>query len=106
MKPSGPTGRWLRVQELPTSRYRCGALLRSGEHARALESLNKAIALHGKPHPLTHNLLALTHFAMGDKEKAKADLAQAVPAKDAPWEDAMLHRLFQPEIEAALARAK
>jgi hypothetical protein len=82
-----------------------GALLRSGEHARALEALNKAIALHGKPHPLTHNLLALTHLAMGDKDKAKAALAQAVLAKDAPWEDAMLHRLFQPEIEAALAKA-
>src|SRR5947208_10357492 len=40
-----------------------GALLRNGEHARALESLNKAIALHGKPHPLTHNLLALARLA-------------------------------------------
>jgi hypothetical protein len=81
-----------------------GALLRNGEHARALESLRKAIALHGKPHPLTHYLLALTHLAMNDKEKARAALAQAVPAKDAPWEDATLDRLFQPEVEAALKK--
>jgi hypothetical protein len=83
-----------------------GALLRSGEHARAREALNKAIALHGKPHSLTHNLLALTHLAMGDKEKANAALAKAVPDLDAPWEDRALHRLFQPEIAAALERAK
>jgi hypothetical protein len=53
---------------------------------------------------LTHNLLALTPLALGDKEKAKATLAEAAPAKDAPWEDAMLQHLLQPEIDAALAK--
>ena len=82
------------------------ALLCNGEPAKALEALNKVIALHGKPHYLTHNLLALAHLATGETEKAKAALAQAAPAKDVPWEDAMLHGLFQPEVDAALKSSK
>jgi hypothetical protein len=42
-----------------------GALFRNGDHAKALAALNRAVELHGKPSPLTHNLLALTHLAMG-----------------------------------------
>ena len=83
-----------------------GALYRNGKFAEARNALQKAIALHGKAHPLTHNLLALTHLALGETEKARAALAAARPAKDAPWEDALLHRLFAPEIAAALAAAK
>jgi hypothetical protein len=82
-----------------------GAFFRNGEHARALAALTEATKLHGKPSPLTHNLLALTYLALGQNDKAKAALEQARPAKDAPWEDLMLHRLFQPEVEAALAKA-
>ena len=41
---------------------------------------------------------------LGETGKAKASLARAIPAKDAAWEDAALHRLFQPEIKAALAK--
>jgi len=78
-----------------------GALFRSGEHAKAIAALNEAARLHGKPSPLTQNFLALTYLAQGEKNKARATLAQARPAKDAPWEDILLDRLFQPEIEAA-----
>ena len=42
---------------------------------------------------------------MGEKAKAKDALAQAAPAKDAPWEEILLQRLVQPEIAAALAKA-
>jgi hypothetical protein len=80
-----------------------GALFRNGEHAKAVAALNEAVKLHGKPSPLTHCLLALTALQMGEKAKAKD--AQAAPAKDAPWEEILLHRLFQPEIAAALAKA-
>jgi hypothetical protein len=31
---------------------------------------------------------------------------QALPAKDAPWEDVCLHRLFQPEVDAALSKGE
>jgi WD40 repeat protein len=96
----GDSTRWL------NHAFHGGALLRSGEHAKALAALNEAIERHGKPHPLTHSLLALTHLQMGETAKAKAALAQAEPAKDAPFPDAMLHRLFQPEIDAALAKAE
>jgi hypothetical protein len=82
-----------------------GALFRNGEHAKAVAALNEAVKLHGKPSPLTHCLLALTELQMGEKAKAKEALAQAAPAKNAPWEDALLRRLFQPEIDAALAKA-
>jgi WD40 repeat protein/serine/threonine protein kinase len=78
-----------------------GALYRNGEHAKAIAELTEAVRLHGKPSPLTHNFLALTYLAQGEKDKAKAALAQAAPAKDAPWEDILLDRLFWPEIEAA-----
>jgi hypothetical protein len=43
---------------------------------------------------------------MGDKKKAKATLAEAGPAKHASSEDAMLHRLLQPEIDAGLAKTE
>ena len=59
----------------------------------------------GKPSPLTHCLLALTRLQKGDKAKAKDALPQAAPAKDAPWKEIPLHRLFKAEIDAALARA-
>jgi hypothetical protein len=78
-----------------------GALYRTGEYAKALAELTEAVRLHGKPSPLTHNLLALTYLALGEKDKAAAARSQAQPAKDAPWEDLMVHRLFQPEVEAA-----
>jgi tetratricopeptide (TPR) repeat protein len=81
-----------------------GALFRKGEHAKALTALSEAARLHGKPSPLTHNLLGLTRLAMGEKDKAKDAFAKAQPANDAPWEDSVLHRLLQPEIEAALAK--
>ena len=83
-----------------------GALYRSGEHAKALAALTRAVELHGKPSPLTHNLLALTHLAIGQKDKAKNALTQAQPPEDAPWEDVYLHRLLQSEVEAALAKAE
>jgi Flp pilus assembly protein TadD len=83
-----------------------GALFRKGEHAKALAALTEATRLHGKPSPLTHNLLGLTHLALGEKYKAKHAFAKAQPAKDAPWEDMALQRLLQPEIDAALAKAK
>ena len=59
--------------------------------------------LHGKPSPLTHNLLALTYVALGQKDKANAARAQARPGKDAAWEDMMLQRVFEPELTAAFA---
>jgi tetratricopeptide (TPR) repeat protein len=83
-----------------------GALFRNGEHAKALAALNRAVELHGRPSPLTHNLLALTHLAMGERDKAKAAIAKAPIAKDAPWEDVYLQRLLQPEIDAALAKTE
>jgi WD40 repeat protein len=83
-----------------------GALLRNGEHAKALAALSRAVDLHGKPSPLTHYFLALVHVEMGQKDKARAYLEQAQPAKDAPWEDVYLHRLLRPEVEAALAKAE
>ncbi len=82
-----------------------GALFRNGEHARAVAALNDAAKLHGKASPLTHCLLALAYLQLGEQAKAKDTLAQAAPARDAPWEDVLLHRLFQPEIAAALAKA-
>jgi hypothetical protein len=81
-----------------------GALYRNGEHAKALAELTEAVRLHGKPGPLTHNFLALTYLAQGEKNKAEAALAQAAPAEDAPWEDILLGRLFRPEIEAAFGK--
>jgi hypothetical protein len=81
-----------------------GALYRTGEYAKALAELTEAVRLHGKPSPLTHNLLALTHLALGEKDKAAAARTQAQPGKGAPWEDLMLHRLFRPEVEAAFRR--
>src|SRR5438270_716610 len=60
----------------------------------------------GKPSPLTHDLLALTYLGLGEKEQAKEALAQAAPAKDAPWEDVYLQRLLRPEVDAALAKAE
>jgi hypothetical protein len=56
--------------------------------------------------PLTHTFLALVSLELGQDAKAKEYLAQSQPAKDAPWEDAALYRLLQPEVEAALARVK
>ncbi len=53
-----------------------GALYRSGERAKALAALNEAVKLHGKPSPLTHNLLGLTHLAMGQKDEASDARAQ------------------------------
>ena len=82
-----------------------GALFRKGEHAKSLAALDRAVTLHGKPGPLTHNLLALVALEAGQKDKAQGYLKQAQPAKDAPWEDVALHRLLQPEVDAALARA-
>jgi hypothetical protein len=82
-----------------------GALYRNREYAKALNALTTAVALHGKPSPLTHNLLALTHLALGQKEEASAALTQAAPAKDAPWEDVYLQRLLQAEIDAAVGKA-
>ena len=82
-----------------------GALYRSGEFQKAQAALEKAAALHGKPHPLTHNLLGLTDRALGQNDKVKAAFTAAVPPKDASWEDATLQRLLQPEIDAALANA-
>jgi WD40 repeat protein len=81
-----------------------GALYRNGEHAKALAELTEAVRLHGKPSPLTHNFLALTYLAQGEKNKAEAALAQAALAEDPPWEDILLDRLFQPEIEAAFGK--
>ena len=69
-------------------------------------TLTEAVRLHGKPSPLTHHLLALTYLALGEKNQAKETRAQAVPAKDAPWEDHMLHRLLQPETAAAFGNAQ
>jgi tetratricopeptide (TPR) repeat protein len=82
-----------------------GALYRNGKFPEAMVALQKAIALHGKAHPLTHNLLALTHLALGETEKAKAALAAARAAEDAPWEDSLLHWLFEPELNAAFDNA-
>jgi tetratricopeptide (TPR) repeat protein len=82
-----------------------GALFRKGEHAKALAALTEAARLHGKPSPLTHDLLALVSLEMGLKDKAQAYLKQAQPAKDAPWEDVTLHRFLQPEVEVALVKA-
>jgi tetratricopeptide (TPR) repeat protein len=82
-----------------------GALFRKGEHAKALAALTEAARLHGKPSPLTHNLLGLVALELGQKDKAQAYLKQAQPAKDAPWEEVTLHRLLQPEVDAALATA-
>jgi hypothetical protein len=82
-----------------------GALLRSGEHAKALAELTEAVKLHGKPSPLTHNLLALVSLKMGAKDKARVYLKQAAPGKDAPWEDVYLQRLLRPAVDAALAKA-
>jgi hypothetical protein len=82
-----------------------GALFRKREHAKALAALTEAARLHGKPSPLTHSLLALVALEMGQKDKAQGCLKQAQPAKDAPWEELALQRLFQPEVEAALAKA-
>jgi len=39
------------------------------------------------------------------RREARDALAQAAPAKDAPWEEVLLHRLVQPEIAVALAKA-
>jgi Tfp pilus assembly protein PilF len=83
-----------------------GALYRNGEPEKALTEFQQAVKLHGKPSPLTHNLLALTYLAMGQKDKAQDAVKQAAPAKDAPWEDVYLHRLLQPEVEAAQARGE
>jgi sugar lactone lactonase YvrE len=83
-----------------------GALYRNGELEKALLALNKAVALHGKPSVLGNNLLGLINLALGKKEKATAAFAVARPTKDAPWEDVMLQRLLQPEIDAALAKAE
>jgi hypothetical protein len=83
-----------------------GALFRNGEYAKALAALNEAVSRNGKPSPLTHNLIGLTYLAMGETDKAKSVLAQCTLPKDAPWEDGLLHRLFQPEVQAALARAE
>jgi WD40 repeat protein/serine/threonine protein kinase len=83
-----------------------GALYRSGEHAKALGALARAVELHGTPHPLTHNLLAMVCMELGQKDKAHDYLKQAQPAKDAPWEEVYLHRLMQPEVEAACARGE
>jgi hypothetical protein len=55
-----------------------GALFRSGEHAKALAALSELIERHGKPRPLTHNLLALTHLQMGELDSALAK-AEAKP---------------------------
>jgi len=77
-----------------------GALYRNGEHKQALTALQTAVKLHGQPHPLTHAFLALTHAALGQKDQAEAALPQARPAKDAPWEDIYLARLFEPELAA------
>jgi hypothetical protein len=82
-----------------------GALYRNGEHAKALAALTRAVELRGKPSPLTHHLLALTHLAMGQKDKAQDAVKQAMPAKDAPWEEVCLQRLLQPEVEAAFAKS-
>jgi WD40 repeat protein/serine/threonine protein kinase len=78
-----------------------GALYRCGQHDKALAELSEAVRLHGQPGPLTHNLLALTYLALGKQEKARAALAQALPDKQAPWENKVVHLLFQPEIAAA-----
>jgi WD40 repeat protein len=81
-----------------------GALYRNGQHAEALAALKQAVKLHGKPSPLTHYLLALTHLALAQRERAQAALKHAAPAEDAPWEDACLGRLLQPEVDAAGVR--
>jgi hypothetical protein len=98
------------VREAPASwfnhAFHGGALYRSGQNDKALAELNEAVRLNGKVSPLTHNLLALTYLALGQKDEANAARAQAQPGKDAPWEDTMLHRLFQPEVEAAFAAAE
>jgi hypothetical protein len=83
-----------------------GALYRTGEYTKALAELTEAVRQHRKPSPLTQNLLTLTHLALGEKGKAAAARAQARPGKEAPWEDQMLHRLLQPEVEAAFAAAE
>jgi WD40 repeat protein/serine/threonine protein kinase len=83
-----------------------GALYRSGQFEKALVVLTEAAHLHGKPSPLTHNLLALTYLALGQKDKANAASAQAQPGKDASWEDTMLQHLFEPEITADIAPEK
>jgi WD40 repeat protein/serine/threonine protein kinase len=80
-----------------------GAFYRNGEHAKALAELTEAVRLHGTPCPLTHNLLALTHISLGHRDKAADARTEALPGKQAPWEDVMLHSLFQPEVEAAFA---
>ena len=67
--------------------------------------MTEAVRLRGKPAPLTHNFLALTYLALGQKDRAAAARAQAQPANNAPWEELLLQRLMQPEIEAAFAAA-
>ena len=88
-----------------TLAFHGGALLRNGKHAQALDVLTHAARLHGKPSPLTHTFLALASLELGQTTKAKEYLAQAQPAKDAPWEDGALYRLLAPEVEAALAKS-
>jgi WD40 repeat protein/serine/threonine protein kinase len=79
-----------------------GALYRSGRHAEARAALERAAELYGKPGPLTHQLLALSCLALGQKERAAEALKRAALAKDAPWQDVYLHTLLLPELDAAL----
>ncbi len=60
--------------------------------------MTEAARLHGKPSPLTHNLLALAYAALGQRQKAVEAAAQAKPVKDAPWEDVYLQRLLEAEV--------
>jgi tetratricopeptide (TPR) repeat protein len=83
-----------------------GALLRNGEYAKALAALNEAVRLNNKPSQLTHNLLGLTHLALGQSDKATDAFAKARPAADARWEEVFLQRLLQAEVDAALAEDK
>jgi tetratricopeptide (TPR) repeat protein len=84
-------------EDYPAARSLGAALHRAGKHAEAVEQLQAALALRKTPSPSVWALLALSHHALEDKEKARhwldrvdtwlEDVRKAPPDGQAPMWD-------------------
>jgi serine/threonine protein kinase/WD40 repeat protein/tetratricopeptide (TPR) repeat protein len=84
------------------------ALYRAGDHARAVETLNDAIKVHGRG-GLAHDwlILAMAHHRLGHADQAGQWLKKAVGALDSSphldWPDSVALPLLRREAEALMA---
>jgi uncharacterized protein HemY len=76
------------------------ALYRDGKYREALETLERSESLRGYPDQTDLILIAMTHYRLGETEKARKEFQAAVPVRS---HRADSQRAFQDEADALMA---